>query len=127
MRQQDLAVVGQAEPAGRAMEQTDLEMLLQLRDQTGDRRLADMGFPGDGGERAGLGHPDESAQRSDQVHYFLDLRKDEFQESRIIFPGQEVYLMPIARRDNTTDLPPERSVATNAPAKTAGADQGERP
>ena len=48
VRQQDLAVVGEAEPAGGAMEQTDLEMLLQLCDQTGDSRLAHMGFPGDG-------------------------------------------------------------------------------
>jgi hypothetical protein len=61
-----------------------------------------MGLAGNGRERARLGDPDKGAQRSDQVHHSLELRKDELQESRIIFRGQEVYLMAIARR--TTPL-----------------------
>ena len=42
---QILAFVGQAELAGRAVEQPDAEMLLQLRDLAGDRRLAAVAFP----------------------------------------------------------------------------------
>jgi hypothetical protein len=76
VRHQHLAVVGQAKAAGCAVEQAHVEVLFQLCDQSCHRRLARMGLAGDCRERAGLRDPNESAQRSDQVHYFLGLRKD---------------------------------------------------
>ena len=117
MAEQRLAIVGQAEASRRAVEQAHLEVLFQRRDLTGHRRLAGVRLPRDSRERAGLGHPDKSAQSADQVHDFPTLRKDEFQESRIIFPRQEVYLMAIAIRDSTADLPAKRSAQTKLPPR----------
>ena len=117
MAEQRLAIVGQAEASRRTVEQAHLEMLFQRRDLTGHRRLAGVRLPRDSRERAGLGHPDKCAQSADQVHDFPTLRKDEFQESRIIFPRQEVYLMPIAIRDSTADLPRSDRLRSTAPAR----------
>ena len=124
MRQQRLAIVGQAEPSSRAMEQAHLEMLFQLGDLTGHRRLAGVRLARHRRERAGLGHPDERAQSADQVHDFPTLRKDEFQESRIIFPRQEVYLMPPSQ-DGTATLTYRRAIGSDPSSRqTAEANRG---
>ena len=115
MAEQRLAIVGQAEASRGTVEQAHLEMLFQRRDLTGHRRLAGVRLPRHRRERAGLGHPDKRAQSADQVHDFPTLRKDEFQESRIIFPRQEVYLTLIAIRDSTADLPRSDRVRPRLP------------
>jgi len=84
-----------------------------------------MRLAGDRGKRTGLGYPGESAQRSDQVHYFLGLRKDEFQESRIIFARQEVYLTAIAKR--TARLTIRGAIEPAGTAEVAAPFRGERP
>ena len=109
MAEQRLAIVGQAEASRRTVEQAHLEMLFQRRDLTGHRRLAGVRLPRDSRERAGLGHPDKRAQSADQVHDFPALRKDEFQESRIIFPRQEVYLRPSRYGTAPLTYPGDRS------------------
>ena len=63
-----LPVLGQGQTAGGALHEPHPELPLQRRDLAGDGRLGAAAFARHGGERTGLGHPHEGAERADQVH-----------------------------------------------------------
>ncbi len=64
-----LALIGQVDFAGGTMKQPDPEVLLQLRDLSGDRRLAAVAFASDRGERASFDDADKGLQSVYQIHH----------------------------------------------------------
>ena len=68
--EQDAAVVGQAEPSRRAMQQAHAEAGFQLADLARDGRLAGACLAGNRGKGAGLNHARKASQRFDKVHHF---------------------------------------------------------